>query len=101
MKASPYNYGKFAVRCFHKAFRLGGGLGENVFLLTLLIKYHTENKLPLNVVFLDIRKSFDLVSCDSIIIGAHRMGISTPFLRYLNEFYLQGTTSIKVNGELS
>ena len=56
-----------------KAFRSGDGLAENVVLLKGIIKHHTDNNLPLNVVFLDIAKAFDSVSYQSILIAARRI----------------------------
>jgi hypothetical protein len=84
-KRRPITMANFIVRCYHKlmarrmddlmpisdrqkAFRAGDGLGENVFLLRAIIKHHTKECLPLNVVFLDISKTFDSVSHQSIFL---------------------------------
>ena len=106
------------IRCFHKlmgkrmadllpmserqkAFRSGDGLAENVYLLRTVIHHHTRNLLPLNVVFLDISKVFDLESHHSILKAAQCMGVPPPFLTYLWDFYEQGQTSIRVGNDLS
>ena len=118
-KHRPITMANMIIRCFHKlmaaprmgdsmplsdrqkAFRSGDGLAENVVLLKSIIKYHTDNNLSLNVVFLDIAKAFDLVSHQSILIAAKRMGIPPPFLTYLSEFYSQSQTHIRVSGRKS
>ena len=114
-KHRPITMANMIIRCFHKlmarrmgdsmplsdrqkAFRSGDGLAENVVLLKSIIKYHTDNNLPLNVVFLDIAKAFDSVSHESILIAAKRMGIPPPFLTYLSEFYSRSQTRIRVSG---
>ena len=95
-KHRPITMANMIIRCFHKlmecrmgdsmpfsdkqkAFSSGDGLAENVVLLRFIIKYHTDNNLPLNIVFLDIAKAFDLVSHQSILIAARRMGIRLLF----------------------
>lgn len=117
-KHRPITMANMIIRCFHKlmakrmgdsmpfsdrqkAFRSGDGLAENVVLLRAIIKHHTDNKLPLNVVFLDIAKAFDSVSHQSILIAAKRMGIPAPFLTYLHEFYSRSQTRIRVAGQKS
>ena len=117
-KHRPITMANMIIRCFHKlmaprmgdsmplsdrqkAFRSGDGLAEDVVLLKSIIKYHTDNNLSLNVVFLDIAKAFDLVSHQSILIAAKRMGIPPPFLTYLSEFYSQSQTHIRVSGRKS
>jgi hypothetical protein len=84
-----------------KAFRAGDGLGKNVLLLRAIIKHHTKECLPLNVVFLDISKAFDSVSHQSILIAAKIMGVPPPLLSYLHEFYSRSQTQIRVRGKKS
>ncbi|CAB4020586.1 reverse transcriptase [Paramuricea clavata] len=117
-KHRPITMANLIVRCYHKlmarrmgdlmpisdrqkAFRVGDGLGENVFLLRAIIKHHTKECLPLNVVFLDISKAFDLVSHQSILIAAKRMGVPPPLLSYLHKFYLRSQTRLRVGGKKS
>ena len=86
-KHQPITMANMIIRCFHKlmarrmgdsmplsdrqkAFRSGDGLAKNVVLLKSIITYHTDNNLPLNVVFLDTAKAFDSVSDQSILIAA-------------------------------
>lgn len=40
-----------------------------------------------NIVFLDIKRVFDLVSYESFLFVAERMGILVRMLGYLGEFY--------------
>ena len=84
-----------------KAFQAGDGLGENVLLQRAIIKHHTRECLPLNVVFLDISKAFDSVSQQSILIAAKRMGVPPPLLSYLHEFYSRSQTRLRVGGKKS
>ena len=117
-KHRPITMANMIIRCFHKlmasrigdsmplsdrqkAFRSGDGLAENVVLLKSIIKYDTDNNLPLNVVFLDIAKAFDSVSHQSILIAARRMGIPPLFLTHLREFYWRCQTRSRVSGRKS
>ena len=84
-----------------KAFRKGDGLAENVLLLSAIIDYHTKNRIPLNIVFLDIAKAFDSVSHNTILIAAQRMGVPPPFLNYLRSFYSRSNTVLRVDGRRS
>ena len=83
-----------------KAFRKGDGLAENVLLLSAIIDYHTKNRIPLNIVFLDIAKAFDSVSHNTILIAA-RVGVPPPFLNYLRSFYSRSNTVLRVDGRRS
>jgi hypothetical protein len=117
-KHRPITMANLIVRCYHKlmarrmgdlmpisdrqkAFRAGDGLGENVLLLRAIIKHHTRECLPLNVVFLDISKAFDSVSHQSILIAAKRVGVPPPLLSYLHEFYSRSQTRLRVGGKKS
>ncbi|KAL9976766.1 hypothetical protein ACROYT_G014096 [Oculina patagonica] len=79
------------IRCFHrvlakrmekdlpwntrqKAFRSGDGVADSIWLLQNIIRQHQHTYKPLNIVFLDIKKAFDSVSHQSLILAAQRMG---------------------------
>ena len=61
-----------------KAFRTGDRIADNILLLRHVIKHHQANNRSLNIVFVDVRKAFDSVSHDSILIAAQRLGVP-PF----------------------
>ena len=42
---------------------------------------------PLYVAFIDVRKAFDSVSHQTMLLAAKRMGMPGPLLEYLAEFY--------------
>lgn len=116
-KHRPITMSDLIIRCYHKlmakrlgeqlpfsdrqkAFRKGDGLAENVLLLSAIIDYHTKNRIPLNIVFLDIAKAFDSVSHNTILIAA-RVGVPPPFLNYLRSFYSRSNTVLRVDGRRS
>jgi len=84
--------------CRQKGFRKGDGLAENVFLMQALIKDHTGQRLPLCVTFIDVRKAFDSVSCDSLLLAAKRLGVPDHLVTYLRTFYTGATTVLRVGG---
>jgi len=92
------NFLTFNIR--QKAFRSGDGTAESVWFLQQLIqKYKSELSL-LNIVFLDVKKAFNSVSHQSIILAAKRFG-EPPLLSYLTELYSDAWTTIYVGGERS
>lgn len=84
-----------------KAFRHGDGLAENAFLLQSIVKDHTRSLKRLNLTFIDVRKAFDSVSQDSILLAAKRLGIPDRLLLYLRELYGNVTTTLRVGREKS
>ena len=55
----------------------------------------------MHLAFLDVRKAFDSVSHDSLMIASRRAGIPPPLLKYIENFYTRSTTRLKVGGKLS
>jgi len=93
------NFLTFNIR--QKAFRSGDGTAESVWFLQQLIqKYKSELSL-LNIAFLDVKKAFNSVSHQSIILAAKRFGAPPPLLSYLTELYSDAWTTIYVGGERS
>lgn len=83
-----------------KAFRRGDGLADNVYILRTLIEDAKRRHKPLNACFLDVKKAFDSVSHQSILIAAKRLGMPEPLLRYLASLYDGSVTRLRVNGRL-
>lgn len=84
-----------------KAFQKGDGIADNSWLLQSLIKDHTDELEPLCVTFIDVKKAFDSVSHDTIILAARRMGVPDRLLSYLRNIYTDVETRLRVEGELS
>jgi len=61
-----------------------------------LIKDHTGQILC--VTFIHVRKAFDRVSCDSLLLAAKRFGVPDHLLTYLRTFYTDATTVLRVGG---
>jgi len=84
-----------------KAFRRGDGIAENAWLLRALVRDHTSQLKALNLTFIDVKKAFDSVSHDSIILAVRRLGVPECFLQYIGSLYANVQTRIRVDGELS
>ena len=88
-KYQPITMSDIVVRCFHrilaqrmqihlpfstrqKAFRTGNGMADSVWFIQAVIKHHQDSLRPLNVAFVDVKKAFDSVSHQSILVAAAR-----------------------------
>ena len=85
-----------------KAFKAVDGCGENTAVLQSLLKHATDPGAPkeLYVAFLDVRKAFDSVSHESLVLAARRAGIPEPLLSYVVNFYASSSTRLRVDGKL-
>ena len=86
-----------------KAFKAGDGIAENTFLLQATIMEATKAKSPrpLFLCFIDVKKAFDSVSHQSMLIACRKAGIPEPFINYLDCLYERGVTQLQANGRLS
>jgi hypothetical protein len=84
-----------------KGFRSGDGIAQHVLSLQAIIDGAKRERKPLNLVFLDVRKAFDSVSHDTIVLAMRRLGCPEPFLAYIGDLYLRSSTVIEHNGERS
>ena len=86
-----------------KAFRQGDGIAENTEILKNVIKTAKATGRPrdLYIAFLDVRKAFDSVSHESLILAAQRAGCPSPLLAYIRHIYAHGRTRLKIGGRLS
>ena len=86
-----------------KAFRQGDGIAENTEILKNVIKTAKATGRPrdLYIAFLDVRKAFDSVSHESLILAAQRAGCPSPLLAYIRHIYANGRTRLKIGGRLS
>ena len=85
-----------------KAFKSVDGCRDNTLVLQALLKRATDPKSPKDcfVAFLDVKKAFDSVSHDSLLIAAERAGVPRPMLNYIRYFYCSANTRLRVSGEL-
>ena len=107
----PITISNIVVRCFHrimaqqmemhlplslcqKAFRRGDGIADLVWFMQTVIKHHQDTLCPLNIAFMDMKKSFDSVSQQPILVAAALLGVPPPFLTYLPELYGDAQTRI-------
>ena len=114
----PISISDIVVRCFHrilahrmevhlpfssrqKAFRSGDGIADSVWFMQTVTKHHQDSLCPLSVAFVDVKKAFDSVSHQSILIAAARLGVPPPFLVYLRELYSDAWTRLRIGTELS
>ena len=93
-----------------KAFRWGDGIAENIHTLQSAIRHASQqktradpNKKPqyLYVCFLDVKKAFDSVSHDSLLIACRRLGVPEPLLKYIHGSYERGATCLQSGSEQS
>ena len=89
--------------CRQKAFRAGDGIAENTILLQHILwsAQNPERPRQVFIAFLDVKKAFDSVSIDSVLLAADRAGAPPPLLDYIRDFYANSTTRLKVGDELS
>lgn len=117
-KFRPITITDFMIRLFHKclarrmddvlpigerqkAFRKCDGICHNIWAIRALIDDSKRNLKELNLVFLDVKKAFDSISHNSLILSAERMGVPPPLVTYIRELYSTATTQLKVGGEYS
>ena len=74
----------------------GDGVGDSIWLLQNIICQHQRTLQPLNIAFLDIKKAFDSVSHESLLLTAGRMGIPAPMLGDLGELYGDAWTVLRI-----
>lgn len=72
---------------FQKGFEKEEGCASNLLILKHLIKGTKSVPHTLAVVFIDFMKAFDSVSHDSILRACQRMGLTTPFVSSIQNFY--------------
>ena len=65
----------------------GDGMGDLIWLLQTIIRQHQRTLRLLNIAFLDIKKAFDSVSYESLLLVAGGMGVPPPLLGYLGKLY--------------
>ena len=82
-----------------KAFRAGDSTAESVWFLQQLIQKHKDQLSPLNIALVNVKKAFNSVSHQSIILAAKRLGAPPPLLSYLTELYSDTWTTICAGGE--
>lgn len=84
-----------------KGFRPGDGIAENTVLIKELLRHSTGAKpQQLHLIFLDVKKAFDSVSHQSLILALQRAGVPPPILSYLKGYYDLSWTRILANGQL-
>lgn len=81
-----------------KGFRSGDGIAQHVLSLQAMIDGAKRRCKPVNLVFLDVRKAFDSVSHDTIVLAMRRLGCPDPFLSYIRDLYSRSSTVIEHNG---
>ena len=98
-----------------KAFRSGDGLFENVAILKSVLhsarggdimdqgsgKTKRGKTKPVALIFLDVRKAFDSVSHQSLLLAARRAGVPEGLLAYIQTVYRTSTLKIHAGGEVS
>ena len=82
-----------------KAFVRGDGVADSIWLLQTIIRQHQRTFQPLNIAFLDIKKAFDSVSHESLLLAAGKMGVPPPMLGYLGELYGDAWTCLRIGSQ--
>eukprot|EP00112_Aurelia_sp_Birch-Aquarium-sp1_P007294 Seg1794.6 transcript_id=Seg1794.6/GoldUCD/mRNA.D3Y31 product="Retrovirus-related Pol polyprotein from type-1 retrotransposable element R2" pseudo=true protein_id=Seg1794.6/GoldUCD/D3Y31 len=114
----PITIASFIIRCYHKvmANRLeqrlpfnvrqkgsmkGDGAAQNVWLLGSILSECKEKLKPVPLCFIDVKKAFDSVSHQSLLLAAQHLGVPPPLLEYLREFNGKSRTVFEINGARS
>ena len=84
-----------------KAFMKGDRVADSIWLLQTIIRQHQRTLQPLNIAFLDVKKAFDSVSHESLLLAAGRMGVPSPMLGYLGELYGDAWTCLRIGPDRS
>ena len=74
-------------------------MAQNVWLLGSIVSQCKEQLKPVSLCFIDVKKAFDSVSHQTLLIAARRLGIPLPMLEYLWEFYSKSQTVFEINGD--
>ena len=63
-----------------KAIQSRDGIANLVWFMQTVIKHHQDNLCLLNIAFMDMKKAFDSVSHQSLLVAAACLGVPPPFL---------------------
>lgn len=84
-----------------KDFRSRDGIADAVWFTQTVIKHHQDILCPLNIAFMDVKKAFDSVSHQPILVAAARIGLPRPFLGYLRELYRNAQIRLRIGTKLN
>ena len=86
-----------------KGFRPGDGLAQNLKILESILQEAQDVRKPRNLFlcFLDVRKAFDSVSHESLILACRRAGVPEPLVCYIESIYREAKIALRVGGQLS
>ena len=62
-------------------------MADSIWLLQTIIRQHQRTLNLLTIAFFEVKKVFDSVSHQSLLLAAGRMGVPPPLLGYLGELY--------------
>ena len=80
----------------------GDRVADSIWLLQTIIRQHQRTLQPLNIAFLDIKKAFDVVSRESLLLTGRRMGVPPPpLLGYPGELYRDAWTLLRIGPDHS
>ena len=51
--------------------------------------------------FVDVKKAFDSVSHQLMLVAAARLGVPPPFLRYIRDLYSNAVTTFRISPTLA
>uniref|UniRef100_A0AAV2LH36 ribonuclease H n=1 Tax=Knipowitschia caucasica TaxID=637954 RepID=A0AAV2LH36_KNICA len=84
-----------------RGFIASPGCAENVLLLNCLIKDARVGKRPLAVVFIDLRRAFDMIPHSLIIESLNRRGLDPSLVKLIQNAYSGAFTRVRAKGGLS
>ena len=85
----------------HKAFRPGDGVADSVWFIQAVIKHHQDSLRPLSVAFVDVKKAFNSVSHQSILVAAAHLAVPPPFSRFIRELHSNAVTTLRIGPTLA
>ena len=69
------------------AYQKVDGCQRNVYVLSSLIQDSQKTRQPLYAMFVDVKKAFDSVSREALMVAARRKGVPEPLLLYLRNIF--------------
>lgn len=81
------------------AFKRGDRIADNA--CQAIIKDHIKDLKPLHLCFMDVRKAFDSVLHQMLLVKARRMKLPDLFVSYLRSYYSGLTTGVRIGRDFS
>jgi len=79
-------------------FMLGRSTTDAIYLLRRLMGLYRDRKIDLHMVFIDLKKSYDTVTCEVLWECLEKKRVSPLYIRLIKDMYVGGRTNVKMLG---